>query len=133
MWNNETPDNYSRFKIEEDNNMRNLVTLYSFEGETYEDLQDLQNAIDDYLMDHLECEGGFDDYLDDNNESIEIFGLTYAPSQVYQSADKVAYRQAMLEHCDNLMGDIMDEVEALEPGDSYDDDIISVECFEDEV
>ena len=64
--------------------MKYLINGEEFEqDEFYSKLEEAINS---------ECEGTYDDYLDESNEDVCIGDLTFSPSTVLERCDPVAYR-----------------------------------------
>lgn len=54
----------------------------------------------------------FDQFLDDTYDSIELFGSNYAPSEVYQKVDPVAYDIANTQYIKSVITDYINNLKS---------------------
>lgn len=54
----------------------------------------------------------FDQFLDDTYDNIELFGSNYAPSEVYQKVDPVAYDIANTQYIKSVVTDYIDSLKS---------------------
>ncbi len=60
---------------------------------------------------NTECEGAYDDYLDDGCEPYHFGYLTFYPSQILSQCDPIAYRCGYTDYLDTELSDALYELE----------------------
>ena len=83
------------------------------------DIENKQSEIDNFEYEISESD--FDSVLDDNEESVTIFGMTFYPSDILKNCDPIAYRCAKSDYESNIDLDdvgeyceLKEELDALE-------------------
>lgn len=77
-----------------------FIMKYIFNDVVYETIEQAEDAVDNYARDI------FDDYLDETYGNIDVAGLNYPCSQVFESVDPIAYRVALSDFSNALLADI---------------------------
>ena len=86
-----------------------MTTIYTFRGRNYPTYGDVEDLIIN------EAREGFDEYLDDNFEEINICGLLYRPSVALKRVDEIAYNEMFWDYADMFVKEIEErEVDAEE-------------------
>jgi len=104
---------------------------YKVDGKVFEDPSDVADYV--FTEDDID-EREYDDMLDEVYEEPNICGMYYNPSYALKEVDPTAYRCGLAdwryEKYTEMRDELIEQVEALEPGD---DDYVNdyyVECFE---
>jgi hypothetical protein len=54
----------------------------------------------------------FNDYIDETNEMVKIFDIDYAPSEVFEIVDEIAYRSYLMDFYNDISNEyVCDELE----------------------
>ena len=88
-------------------------------AEVEKKIEALQNEIDNF--EYSISDNDFDEYLDECNETVNVFGMEFYPSDILKNCDPIAYRCAKsdyesnfdLDDCEEYT-DLKDELESLE-------------------
>ena len=86
----------------------------------------LEDAVDRY------CEATYDDMIDDTNEEVHIWGLTYSPSLVLQRCDEVAYRCGLSDYQSSELSDTQSQLNQSGEVDVL-DDTFTIEELDEEI
>ena len=83
------------------------------------DIENKQSEIDSF--EYEVSESDFDSYLDDNEQSVNVCGIEFYPSDILKSCDPIAYRCVKSDYESNYdlddveeYADLKEELEALE-------------------
>lgn len=77
-----------------------------------------------FIIDNGEFETKLDSYLDECTEMVEIYGVSFYPSDILKS-DPIAYRSALIDFADSMRDEIIATVEQIEELDT--DEICDIE------
>lgn len=82
----------------------------------------------EFIVENGEFEDALDSYLDENEEMVVVYGVSFYPPDILKS-DKVAYRTALLDFADSMRDEIMETVEQIEELDTMEICDIEITCL----
>ena len=86
-----------------------LLTITEDKKITSENIEDLISIEVEERLEQLD-EVGYDDWLDESLDMVEIGSLEYNPSHVLKSVDEIAYRCGFTDYQESMRESIEDEV-----------------------
>jgi hypothetical protein len=82
------------------------------------------------FIEEYEAEQRYDDFIDESNPIVEIFGMQYNPSRVLKELDPIAYNCGLADYLDSLdLTTDESEADMDEEEDDYDDTMTLREAY----
>jgi hypothetical protein len=72
-------------------------------GEQVKELEELEEFDQFEIISESDASDMYDDMIDDCEEVVSIFGMSYNPSRVLKEVDPIAYRCGFSDFCDSLL------------------------------